>query len=81
MLACPTGALSIEPLEALHSETATVVEPRPNGPLFVRGNIEIVDATGQVVRRAHRVALCRCGHSGNKPYCDLSHQFVGFKTG
>jgi len=80
---CPTGALSYlrtdgAPQEA--PESPTKVEPRPNGPLFVRGDIEVIDAEGNLVRRATRVALCRCGQSSNKPYCDLSHRAAGFKS-
>jgi len=80
---CPTGALSYlrtdgGPQEA--PESPTKVEPRPNGPFFVRGDIEVIDAEGNVTRRATRIALCRCGQSRNKPYCDLSHRAVGFKS-
>ena len=80
---CPTGALSYTrtdgaPQEA--PESPTKVQPRPNGPLLVRGDIEVIDTEGNVIRRATRVALCRCGQSSNKPYCDLSHRAVGFKT-
>jgi uncharacterized Fe-S cluster protein YjdI len=79
---CPTGALSYvrtdgAPQEA--PEIPTKVQPRPNGPLFVRGDIEVIDAEGNVTRRATRSALCRCGQSSNKPYCDLTHRAVGFK--
>jgi CDGSH-type Zn-finger protein len=51
----------------------------PNGPLFLRGQLRIVDGTG-VVREATRVALCRCGGSGNKPFCDGTHREIGFRT-
>jgi uncharacterized Fe-S cluster protein YjdI len=77
VLACPTGALSLEGVEAGESG-ATTIEPRRNGPVYVRGIVEVVDRDGNVVRRATRLALCRCGESGNKPYCDLSHQGAGF---
>ncbi len=79
---CPTGALSYTRTDGGPQETPaspTQVQPRPNGPLFVRGAVEMIDAEGNVTRRATRVALCRCGQSGNKPYCDLSHRDVGFK--
>jgi uncharacterized Fe-S cluster protein YjdI len=79
---CPTGALSYvrtdgAPQEA--PESPTKVQPRPNGPLLVRGDIEEIDTDGKVTRRATRIALCRCGQSSNKPYCDLTHRTVGFK--
>jgi uncharacterized Fe-S cluster protein YjdI len=79
---CPTGALSYVRTNGAPGEkpaTPTQVEPRPNGPLLVRGDIEVIDSDGNVVRRATRVALCRCGLSSNKPYCDLSHRAAGFR--
>lgn len=81
---CPTGALRYERTDGAPQEAPdvpTTVEPRPNGPLFLRGDIEVIDQQGNVVRSATRVALCRCGHSNNKPYCDLSHRAVGFRSG
>jgi uncharacterized Fe-S cluster protein YjdI len=80
---CPTGALSFERTDGMPGEEAavpTTVQPRTNGPLFVRGDVQIVDIQGNVVRSATRMALCRCGHSNNKPYCDLSHRAVGFRS-
>jgi uncharacterized Fe-S cluster protein YjdI len=82
ILACPTGALSFERTDGAPQEAPdepTTVQPRPNGPLFLRGNIEVIDTSGRVLRTATRMALCRCGHSQNKPYCDLSHRAVGFR--
>jgi uncharacterized Fe-S cluster protein YjdI len=80
---CPTGALSYFRTDGAPQETPespTKVEPRPNGPLLLRGDIEVIDSAGNVLRRATRAALCRCGQSSNKPYCDLSHRAAGFKT-
>ncbi len=59
----------------------TKITPRPNGPLRVEGNFEIVDASGKAFGLGGRTALslCRCGHSANKPFCDGSHKTVGFK--
>jgi len=50
----------------------------PNGPLLVSGNLEIVAASGRVAWRGSKCALCRCGASSNKPFCDGSHKAVGF---
>lgn len=78
---CPTGALHFDRLDGGKQEepaAETVVEPRPNGPLFLRGRIRIEDANGNVVREDTRVALCRCGGSANKPFCDGSHRTNGF---
>lgn len=53
----------------------------PNGPLLVRGDVEILLADGEPApRRRRTVALCRCGASAIKPYCDGSHKVVGFRT-
>jgi len=64
------------------TETAPVVlTPCPDGPILVRGDVEIRDAAGRVVpRRRATVALCRCGASGIKPFCDGSHKAIGFRT-
>jgi len=81
--ACPTGALHYRRLDGGAQEEAsdeTTVEPRPNGPLFVRGHVRIVGDDGAVIREDTRVALCRCGGSANKPFCDGSHRRNGFTT-
>lgn len=49
-----------------------------NGPLRVRGNLEICCGTGRIIKRTTADALCRCGHSQNKPFCDGSHAKAGF---
>lgn len=49
-----------------------------NGPYLLKGPIEIVDADGSIARTVTKVALCRCGHSRNKPFCDGSHHKHGF---
>lgn len=51
-----------------------------NGPLLVRGPIELKDASGTVMPSAEpTVALCRCGRSSKKPFCDGTHKTVGFQ--
>ncbi|NOJ60036.1 CDGSH iron-sulfur domain-containing protein [Arthrobacter sp. 260] len=53
----------------------------PDGPLLVRGDFDIVDPDGNPLRRTRKtVALCRCGASMLKPYCDGSHKMINFKT-
>lgn len=84
VLGCPTGALHFRRLDGGPQESPAeevTVEPRPDGPLFVRGRLKIVDADGRVIREDTRLALCRCGASENKPFCDGSHRRVGFMTG
>jgi CDGSH-type Zn-finger protein len=56
------------------------IDPQPDGPLRVRGNLEIVSGTGRVIARITNAKLCRCGASGSKPFCDGSHARVGFKS-
>ena len=46
----------------------------------VRGQVRIVDPNGGLIREDTRVALCRCGASGNKPFCDGSHRRIGFQA-
>jgi CDGSH-type Zn-finger protein len=55
---------------------------KPNGPLLVAGPITLIDPTGKTVPTpaGKPVALCRCGHSTMKPYCDGSHGPSGFKA-
>jgi CDGSH-type Zn-finger protein/uncharacterized Fe-S cluster protein YjdI len=56
------------------------VEPLQDGPLQVRGNLEIVSGTGRVVVRLTQARLCRCGGSANKPFCDGTHARNGFRS-
>jgi CDGSH-type Zn-finger protein/uncharacterized Fe-S cluster protein YjdI len=72
---CPTGALHItrngedpEP-----TPDANRISLFPNGPLLVHADAELIDADGTTLLTDTRMALCRCGRSGNKPLCDGSH--------
>lgn len=82
ILRCPTGALHYEqsdggPAEEPDAENSVSVVP--DGPFYLRGQIEIADPHGTVELADTRIALCRCGASKNKPYCDLSHKAAGFE--
>ena len=59
---------------------ATKITINSNGNIRVEGDFEIVDPTGKPFGLAGRttLSLCRCGHSANKPFCDGSHNPVGF---
>jgi CDGSH-type Zn-finger protein/uncharacterized Fe-S cluster protein YjdI len=78
---CPTGALSVE-----FGDGAGVEQPDPvntvhvtyNGPLFFRGDLEIDGAPDDALGLRFRAALCRCGASKNKPFCDNSHDAAEF---
>ena len=52
----------------------------PNGPLLLQGNFEIRDVSGEQVFQGEKAALCRCGGSANKPFCDGSHVTIGFSA-
>lgn len=56
------------------------ITPSTNGPLLLRGNFEIHSADGTTIFRGERAALCRCGGSANKPFCDGTHKQNGFST-
>jgi CDGSH-type Zn-finger protein len=57
------------------------VTVRPNGPYLVKGAMKLVDPEGKEFHLAgDTVALCRCGHSANKPFCDGTHNRVGFQS-
>jgi uncharacterized Fe-S cluster protein YjdI len=79
---CPTAALRYQGRADLPDEVPdepVTVEVRPNGPLFVRGKVKITRPNGDVIADEYRVALCRCGASQNKPFCDNSHRLIGFQ--
>ncbi len=59
---------------------ALSISPETDGPLAVRGNLEIVSGTGRMVARLPQARLCRCGGSSNKPFCDGTHAKIGFKS-
>lgn len=80
---CPTGALRYERTDGGPEEiptSPTTVQPRRNGPLFVRGDLQMTDTQQNVTRAATRMALCRCGQSSNKPFCDATHRAIGFQA-
>jgi CDGSH-type Zn-finger protein len=58
------------------------ITPRPNGPYLVKGPVRIVDADGNEFDTAGRaaIALCRCGGSTTKPFCDGTHSKIGFEA-
>ena len=62
------------------TEGATTVVPLRDGSVEMRGDIVMCDSAGREVRRVGKVRLCRCGQSGTKPYCDSSHERVGFES-
>ena len=79
---CPSGRLVIA-----DKKTGDVIEPNlpksvgliedpamgVSGPIWVRGGVPVESADGKTYKIRNRVTLCRCGKSGNKPFCDSSH--------
>lgn len=79
---CPSGALRYERHDGAPNEAAavpTTVVPWPNGPLLLRGDVTVQLRHGDEIARELRMAMCRCGHSQNQPFCDLSHRDAGFQ--
>jgi CDGSH-type Zn-finger protein len=61
----------------------TTIRVRDDGPLLVEGDFKVLDAEGNEFPRdaaKPAVALCRCGNSGNRPFCDGSHKSSGFSS-
>lgn len=79
---CPSGALIYDVKEQDITEQAdaeNTVAVSYNGPYFIRGDLEIEGIPEDMPGVAFRAALCRCGASKNKPFCDNSHEDVNFK--
>lgn len=77
---CPSGALHYERHDGGPAEApeTNMVRPHPRGALHLRGDLTLTDADGALLLTETRLALCRCGHSRNKPFCDHSHAAAGF---
>lgn len=87
---CPTGRLehhdratgevceqTFEPSLVILQDT----QKHASGPIFVRGGIPLVGADGHEYERRNRYALCRCGSSTDKPFCDAKHVIWEFNDG
>jgi uncharacterized Fe-S cluster protein YjdI len=84
---CPSGALQYyynkegkpdKTQEDMENQDTTKVETMKNGPLMVYGKVKL--SHGDEQKELEKVtAFCRCGASGNKPFCDGSHEKVDFK--
>jgi CDGSH-type Zn-finger protein/uncharacterized Fe-S cluster protein YjdI len=80
---CPSGALHYERHDGGADEVAETnsVRPQPRGALYLRGDLTLQAADGEAVTEEVRLALCRCGASTNKPFCDYRHHAAGFEGG
>jgi 3-phenylpropionate/trans-cinnamate dioxygenase ferredoxin subunit len=58
------------------------IRPKPNGPYLIEGPVDLYDTAGNKIPTDDRprIALCRCGASSNKPFCDGTHSKIGFQA-
>lgn len=79
---CPTGAITIEAKEGDYREepaATNTITVANHGPLYLRGDLEIEGAADDMPGVKFRAALCRCGKSKNKPFCDNTHESAEFR--
>ena len=63
------------------SRSETRITPYRDGPYLIRGPVTLIDQDGQpIVNDRPIIALCRCGKSRNRPFCDGTHKIVGFRA-
>lgn len=75
---CPSGALTIKE-EIMSSDNNTKVNIAQDGPYIIQGDFKVFDPNGTEIEVKGKAALCRCGASENKPFCDGTHNKVDFK--
>lgn len=77
---CPSGALAYKKVKAADAveRPSARIRVLKNGPLLVEGSCKLLDEEGKEAAKAAPFALCRCGGSGNKPFCDGTHIRIGF---
>jgi uncharacterized Fe-S cluster protein YjdI len=87
---CPSGALSYERNAKMSEQKAqsaqiqqsqTTVHVNKGGPYLVKGEFVFVGTDGKEEIKEGSIALCRCGGSNNKPFCDGTHRKIGFDEG
>ncbi len=65
----------------MESKSDVTITPYRDGPLIVRGDFKLEDQNGDEIGNERRtIALCRCGKSRSRPFCDGSHKLIGFKA-
>lgn len=82
---CPSGALQFRLMTTPSTPAPTPahavkVVVKPNGPLLVQGGATVCDPEGKVIKEGPMLAMCRCGQSGAKPFCDGTHGRVGWRS-
>lgn len=87
---CPSGRLCVwnkktgKPIEPKHKPSISLIEDpqaKASGPVWLKGGVPLQSQDGRKYETRNRMTLCRCGHSGNKPFCDGSHIDAGFNDG
>jgi len=81
VLECPSGALAyeIDGVAFGEQDRPPTITVSKDGPYYVTGGIELLHPTGLHGPSREHLALCRCGQSKNKPFCDGTHWYVGFR--
>lgn len=74
------GDIQAEGGEVSGEEGSLTMTPLPNGPVLLRGPFVLTSADGSRVFRGNKAALCRCGESAKKPFCDGVHSKIGFQA-
>jgi uncharacterized Fe-S cluster protein YjdI len=88
---CPTNALTykwnkdIEKEDGMAKasseyEQKTEIKIMEDGPLIIKGNFKIIGTDGKEMKQMKVASICRCGQSGNKPFCDGTHKKTGVKN-
>jgi len=80
---CPSGALTYKRKDEMEEEkqneqSSVTIQVNSGGPYLVKGSVVIVDKDGSETIKDGTIALCRCGASQNKPFCDGSHKNIEF---
>lgn len=75
--ACPSGALSYK-TDSGKNDAKVEIQTLKNGPLMIKGDCEMRDSDGNLKKLSGNNALCRCGASNDKPFCDGTHTKINF---
>lgn len=78
---CPSGRIAYRSVgedDLTEPDLPNQIGVADNGPYVVTGGVEIHGADGEAYEVRNRVSLCRCGASGNLPFCDATHTDIGF---
>ena len=82
---CPSAALKLEwnkkmiPESKRGKEGETLIKIIQDGPIMVAGDFSVINSDGKELEKKDKAFFCRCGNSGNKPFCDGTHKRPGFK--